>query len=619
MTENGNLMKSKKIIDKRYLIVFMLVFGFILTIKTIQLVGLRIAYTELDKQSSSHLNHLVFYIESTLGRFEKIPDVLAKHPLLQKVLQETNKDNRDSLNLLLEEIGGVTKASDIYLMDKVGLTLASSNWQSERTFIGMDYSFRPYFQQAIQGKSARYYAVGSISNKRGYYFASPVKSHGEVIGVIAVKISIDEIENQHKEAVGDIDYNFLIVAPDDVVFISDKSEWRLKTIGSIGNKKSEQLKYSPRYSGREIDMLDVQPVESLYLPNDISGSLLKINDKDEKNILFTHKKQMLDVGWRVHLWTSLDDIERQKSFLTIISASGYLLILFLVLFTKERMRNAKNQRNARRVLEQRVEERTVDLTASNTQLIAEIEQRKLTQAQLNKTQDELIQSAKLAVIGNMSASINHEINQPLTALRSYSQNALSYQERGLDDKTKHNLELIITLVDRLADIVSQFKHFSKKSGGIATPVCIQECIDAALGIVKHQAHTESVQLRVDLPKNKILILGDDIRLEQVLINLFNNAIQAMTSEKTKCLDVGVTVVDTKVVIAIKDTGLGILASNLDKIFEPFFTTKERIGLGLGLSISQRIIELMQGLLVVENHDGGGAEFKIILPLYEVPK
>lgn len=609
-------MNNKKIATKRYFILFILALGFILTIKVTQLIGVRIAYSELDKQSQSHLNHLVFYIESTLGRFEKIPDVLAKHPLLQEVLQTPDNGNRDRLNLLLEEIGGVTQTSAIYLIDKAGLTLAASNWQSERTFIGMDFSFRPYFQQAIEGQSARYYAVGLTSNKRGYYFSSPVMRNGEVVGVIVVKISIDEIENQHKEAVGDIDYNFLIVAPDDVVFISDKSEWRLKTIGSISDKKAQHLKYSPRYSGREIETLNVQPVKSLYLPENISGSLFKIKDLNVKKLVFTQKKQMLDVGWRVHLWTSLESIEQQKSFLTIISASGYLLILFLVLFTKERMRNAKNQRDARLVLEQRVKERTSDLTASNTLLIAEIEQRKETQAQLNKTQDELIQSAKLAVIGNMSASINHEINQPLTALRSYSQNALSYQKRGQEDKTKHNLELIITLVDRLADIVSQFKHFSKKSSGIATPVYLQESINAALGIVKHQAQNESVQLQVDLPQCKIFILGDDIRLEQVLINLFNNAIQAMTNEKDKRLDVSVTLVDTKVVIAIKDTGPGILASNLDKIFEPFFTTKERIGLGLGLSISQRIIELMQGLLVVENHDDGGAEFKIVLPLYE---
>lgn len=609
-------MKSRKITAKRSFIILMLVTGFIISIKTTQFFGLRIAYEELNKQSNSHLNHLIFYIESTLGRYEKIPDVLSKHPLLQQVLNNPNDGNRERLNLLLEEIGGVTQASDIYLIDKTGLTLASSNWQTEHTFIGMDFSFRPYFQEAIKGKSARYYAVGLSSNKRGYYFASPITNKGEVIGVIAVKTSIDEIENQHKKSVGDIDYNFLIVAPDDVIFISDKSEWRLKTIGSIGDQKTKQLKSSPRYSGREIEMLDVKVKKSLYLPKNISGSLLQVKELNEKKLVFTQKKQMLDVGWRVHLWTSLASIEQQKAFLTIISASGYLLILFLVLFTKERMRNSNNQRNARLILEQKVKERTADLTASNTKLTTEIEQRKQTQTQLNETREELIQSAKLALIGNMSASINHEINQPLTALRSYSQNALVYQQRGQADKTKHNLELIITLSDRLADIVSQFKHFSRKSSGIAKPVCMQKSINAAISIVKHQAQNESVELGIHLPQNDIFILGDDIRLEQVLINLFNNAIQAMSNEQNKRLDVSITLADNKVIITIKDTGPGILDDNLDKIFEPYFTTKERVGLGLGLSISHRIIELMHGRLVVENHSNGGAEFKIVLPLHE---
>ncbi len=609
-------MNLKKTTIKRYFVLLMLAIGFMLTIKVVQLLGLRLAYGELNKQSNSHLNHLVFYIESTLGRFEKIPKVLAKHPLLQQVLSmPADGNSRERLNLLLEEMGSVTQASDIYLIDKAGLTLAASNWQSERTFIGMDFSFRPYFKQAMQGKLARYYAVGLSSDKRGYYFAYPVEKQSEVIGVIAVKISIDNIENQHRESVGENDYSFLIVAPDDVVFISDVAQWRLKTISKVDTRKSERLNNSPRYSGRKIENLAVETVKSSYLPQGVSGALYKVKAAEEEQLVFAQQKQMLDVGWRVHLWSSLAAIEQQKSFLTIISASGYLLILFLVLFSKERMRNAKNQRNARLLLEKKVKERTADLTASNALLSDEIEQRKLTQAQLNETQEELIQSAKLAVIGNMSASINHEINQPLTALRSYSQNALSYQDRGQGDKARHNLKLIITLVDRLSNIVSQFKNFSKKSVGIAAQVCLQSCIDAAISLIKHQAQKESVQLTLKLPDEKVFILGDDIRLEQVLVNLFNNAMQAMSNEENKQLNINVYLENEQAIIAIKDSGPGILAGNIDKIFEPFFTTKERIGLGLGLSISSRIIESMDGDLVVKNHENGGAEFKIMLPIY----
>ena len=610
-------MKIQKMKAKRYFVLLMLMLGFVFTIKIVQLIGLRIAYSELDKQSNSHLNHLIFYIESTLGRFEKIPEVLAKHPLLQQVLLSSkDTSNLERLNVLLEEIGGVTQASDIYLIDKAGITIAASNWQSDRTFIGMDFSFRPYFQQALQGDLARYYAVGLSSNKRGYYFAYPVKSNTDVVGVIAVKISIDEIENQHKEAVGENNYNFLIVAPDDVVFISDEEKWRLKTIGAFDEAKTQRLKQSPRYSGREIQALPVEKVKSSYLAYGMSGSLYKVHHQDDFQLVFAQQKQMFDVGWRVHLWTSLESIEQQKSFLTIISASGYLLLLFLILFSKERMRNAKNQHNARLLLEQKVKERTADLTATNAKLSDEIEQRKQTQTQLNETQNELIQSAKLAVIGNMSASINHEINQPLTALRSYSQNALSYLERNQQEKASNNLQLIITLVDRLSDIVSQFKNFSKKSMGVAAHVCLQSCIDEAISLIKHQAQNELVQLKLNIPEQKIFILGDDIRLEQVLVNLFNNAMQAMSNEQNKQLYIELYLEKGQAVILIRDTGPGILEGNIKKIFEPFFTTKERMGLGLGLSISSRIIESMEGDLCVRNHENGGAEFKIVLPRYE---
>ena len=151
--------------------------------------------------------------------------------------------------------------------------------------------------------------------------------------------------------------------------------------------------------------------------------------------------------------------------------------------------------------------------------------------------------------------------------------------------------------------------------GIAAQVCLQSCIDEAISLIKHQAQNESVKLQLNIPDEKIFILGDDIRLEQVLVNLFNNALQAMSNEKNKLLNIELYLENAQAIILIRDNGPGILEGNIKKIFEPFFTTKERIGLGLGLSISSRIIESMDGGLRVRNHENGGAEFKIILPLY----
>ena len=159
--------------------------------------------------------------------------MLSKHPLLAKVL--TSPDDQSNvirLNQLLAEIRTMTQASDIYLINSAGITVSASNYQLDTSFIGMDFTFRPYFQQAMQGGLSRYYAVGLSSAKRGFYYAYPVIAQGDIVGVIALKISIAQIEQQYKKTLLTDSFNFLIVAPDDVVFISDREEWRLKTMVS---------------------------------------------------------------------------------------------------------------------------------------------------------------------------------------------------------------------------------------------------------------------------------------------------------------------------------------------------------------------------------------------------
>lgn len=605
--------------NKRFLTITLVIIGLVLTIELTQLIGLRFAYKELNQQASHHLKNLVSYIENILGRFEKVPEVLSTHPLLTEVLiNPQDLDKQDRLNQLLGELKEVTQASDIYLINHQGITVAASNYQDEKSFVGMDFSVRPYFKNAIKGKLSHYYAVGLSSDKRGYYYAFPVNQGAKTIGVIALKISIEDIEKQHKETLVAHEYNFLIVAPDDVVFISDKPKWRLKTIGDISAKKHQQLVSSKRYAGRDILPLDAKTIGSAYLPSKIAGTLVQINTDGVKENVYALDMHMKEANWRVNLWSSLEPIDKQKSMLTLLSICGYLLAVFLVLFGKERAKNSKNLRDTKRLLEKRVQERTVDLTASNQKLIEEIQQKELAQTELKNIQDELIQSAKLAVIGHMSASINHEINQPLTALRSYSQNALTYQERGMTDKVSNNLHLIIDLVDRLANIVSQFKSFSKKSTGITSLVNVQESLSAALSIVKHQALNESVSLVVDVPDTDLYIDGDGMRLEQVFVNLFTNAIQAMFDEMDKVIYIDLSTAQQQVFITIRDGGPGVLEDNIDKIFQPFFTTKDSYGLGLGLSISYKIIESMHGKLSVGNHADGGAVFTIELPISQSP-
>ncbi|PKI17978.1 sensor histidine kinase [Colwellia sp. 12G3] len=607
--------KSKR---KNYIVSILVVVGLLLTIEFTQLIGMNNAYQKMHQQSSQQLSNLVGYIENILARFDKIPKVLSKHPLLTQVLMSPNEHNKVTrLNELLADVRTMTQASDIYLIDKNGITIAASNWQLPTSFVGMDFTFRPYFQEAFKGQLSHYYAVGLSSGKRGFYYAYPVMFDKKIIGVIALKLSITDIEEQYKKTVLTDSFNFLIVAPDDVVFISDRPEWRLKTIGNISKDKYSEIIAAKRYTDKKISSLKVTDISNYYLPKNLSSKLLEVTSDNKTEQVLAMQQLMKTANWQVHLWRSVIPMQKQQNFLIILSASGYFLVVFLLLFTNERFKNALRLKQSQQLLERKVKERTADLSASNDKLVEEIAQRQQAQTQMNKMQEELIQSEKLAVIGSMSAGINHEINQPLTALRSYSENALAYQARNMTDKVKNNLTLIIGLVDRLSDIVSQFNSFSRKSTGIATAVNVHTSLMAAMSIVKHQAKAASATLISKPCLIPMYVFGDAIRFEQVLVNLLSNAIQALSDQADK--QITITVIDekTRVIIEIRDNGPGILADNIDRVFEAFFTTKDNFGLGLGLSISHRIIESMQGQLNVSNHPDGGAIFTISLPITQV--
>ena len=600
---------------KNYIVAILAVIGLILTIELTQVIGMSNAYQQMHQQSNQQLSNLVGYIDNILGRFDRIPKVLSKHPVLSQALISPNEQAKIiKLNQLLADIRTMTQASDIYLIDKKGITIGASNWQFPNSFVGMNFTFRPYFQDALKGKLSHYYAVGLSSGKRGFYYAFPVIIDDVVAGVIALKISIADIEEQYKKTVLNNSFNFLIVAPDDVVFISDRPEWRLKTIGNLSKAKQLNLIAEKRYTDKEISSLDVVDISNHYFPKNLGSELLKVTSNKGSEEIFALNKLMQKANWQVHLWSSLAPMKYQQNLLVILSASGYLLMVFLLLFANERLKNARRLKQSQQLLEKKVKERTADLSASNVKLHEEMAQRQQAQTQMNKMRDELIQSEKLALIGSMSASINHEINQPLTALRSYSENALAYQERSMADKVKNNLSLIIGLVDRLSDIVSQFNSFSKKSTGVATDVDVQMSLMAAMSIVKHQAKAARVEFTSEPCSEPLHVYGDAIRFEQVLVNLLSNAIQALSEQEHKHIMISVTNIKEQVIIKIRDNGPGILVDNIDRVFEAFFTTKENFGLGLGLSISHRIIESMQGQLNVNNHPDGGAIFTISLPI-----
>jgi two-component system C4-dicarboxylate transport sensor histidine kinase DctB len=298
----------------------------------------------------------------------------------------------------------------------------------------------------------------------------------------------------------------------------------------------------------------------------------------------------------------------------------FVLLMFVFLYMRQRhLATAQNiaakeaLQHAYDNLELMVAERTSALNLTTRNLTQEIAERYQAQQALQTTQNELIQAGKMAVLGQMSAGITHELNQPLTALHTMTDNALVLLDRGNIETAKNNLATILQIIERMGKITRQLKVFARKSTSSLTSVPIRKAIMNALLLVDQRMQLEKVDLKQVVPDHEVFAFGDSNRLEQVLVNLFNNALDSMQNSTNRCLTVEVNNPEGYVFIAVMDSGPGIPEEVLIHLFEPFFTTKEQgVGLGLGLVISEQIVREFGGVLSGANAPDGGAVFTVEL-------
>lgn len=574
----------------------------------------QIALENLQQQNQHQLKLFVANLEGQLEKYEFLPELLATNSLLLNFLQNPNDLNSiNALNRYLETINEVANASDTYLMNADGWTIAASNWLSERPFIGHNFSYRPYFQEAMQGKLGRYFALGSTSNKRGYYFAYPVRDKEKIQGAVVMKIELLGFE----ESWSSFKEDFVVTDPDGVIFISTNDAWRYKSLYPLDQAVIERIHSNRRYGNAKIGTLGITRKDQL------SEQVQVVNMGEPRHAdHLMLMQEMPDAGWRVHTFASLNLVNSQVlkslTFVTILYVAVVLLVLYLFQRSRRIKERARFEKRAKQVLERRVKERTADLTEANIHLLREIEEHRRTDETLRQTQNELIQAAKMAVLGQMSSGINHELNQPLAAIRSYADNARALLIRNRQEEASWNLEQIAELTERMAKISRQLKVFSRKTSGRIVSVSLQAVIENALKIVGPQLKDTETELRRRLPEEELYVMSDMVQLEQVLVNLITNAVHAVELQAERWIQIAVSTRQGKAIIEILDNGPGIEQANLERIFDPFFTTKsEDRGLGLGLSISYRIVEMMHGTLSAANREQGGAVFTLQLDLSSV--
>ncbi len=604
--------KKKGIISFLFLLILLS-----LVLNAISVWTYRRGLLELQEQGNVRLELYINYLQGILGKYESLPELLAiDSSLVRALLNPHEKKRIETLNRYLETINKVSDTLDTYLMNKDGLTIAASNWKENRPFIGRNFNYRPYFKQAMKGKLGRYFALGSASSKRGYYFAFPVRKDEEILGAVAIKINIDSVEEKWAYR----DENFLVSDPDGVIFITTNPEWRYKTLKPLDKDVLTRIVESRRYQDASLVPFS-RSVKNLAERVQVHD--IETGPKNEKRRVLKQSQFMPQAGWNVHILTDTRVLKKKVLLVNSMVGTGLIVayILVIMLFQRkhrlEEIKLIEEQsklalQEANEHLESRVLDRTQQLTATNEQLTKEIIDRKQAEIKLKRTRKELIHAAKLAVLGQMSAGINHELNQPLAAIRSYSDNGRQFLEKGRLEEAMWNLEQIGELTERMAQIGAQLKLFSKKSSGQIVPVPLHGVIDGALEILKPSLKKAQVPLLIDLQPENLVVRGNHVLLQQVLVNLISNAMQAIEDQEVKKILLQGRDIGDKVMISVEDNGSGVAEENLGEIFEPFFTTKKSgQGLGLGLAISDRIVRDLGGqITLAKSVEGARFEFTL---------
>ncbi|WP_165856331.1 sensor histidine kinase [Marinobacter sp. JSM 1782161] len=584
---------------------------FLLTMGVCWLLGGWAGYRMLEQEGQEESFRYSQLVANELKRYRPIPELMAEHPLLESVLREPGDQSLVlQANQEMQRMAEIVGSSDVYLMDRTGYTIAASNYRRQDSFIGRQFDYRPYFQQAMaSGGSAVYFALGTTSDIRGLYFSHPVKAtDGGILGVIAVKVQVDELESQWQRPDLLHDSEMAVLDGGGISFLASRDSWLYRDFEPASQAQTPNLRYPKRD-------LAPMPIEALSQPWGVSDRSRKvlISEGETPAEFLSIRSPLPKMDWSLQVMIGTQPVMWIRLQFLVGGFLAFIGVFLTWLYLRERYRREAELAQRGEQLERRVAERTADLENSNRQLLEEIRQREEAQNELKETQQELIQAAKLAVLGQMSAGLNHEMNQPLTAIQTYARNSRRFLERGEGAMVDANLQEIQNLCQKMAEMTRQFKVFARKSEGPPAPVDLRQSVDAALKIIAAQSNSEGVGIRWQRPDDPVMIHGDLIRIEQVMVNLIANAVQAVEGADQPEVLIDVLADADGWQCRVRDNGTG-LPADTEQVFEPFFTTKSmKQGLGLGLSISRQIVDALGGTLTGHNRsDGPGAEFILTL-------
>ena len=511
---------------------------------------------------------------SELKRASIVPQLLARDPALIGALNSNDfSQSTQRLISYLEEIG----AESLLLLDNDGRTVAAT----DRSLIGSSHRTSAYFVNAVRSNDTVFTTAESDRGVTDFTYSRRVEMGGRNIGVIVVKVDLRKFEDSW----AGISDAVMVTNSEGEIILSTEPRWR-----GLTEAEALEVRSAPSAISRAIQATtDWTPLPpDAYLQGE---AVMRLGTR----IPFQ--------GWQITSFTTYASVRARVNGVLALEIMGFAILMALTFYLLSRKAQLRSM-----VFQQE----SADLRQLNQRLQREIAEREKVEKDLEVAEQTLAQSSKLAALGEMSAAVSHELNQPLAAMKTYLAGAKLLLQRKRPDEALSSFQRIDDLISRMGTITRQLKSYARKSGDAFEPVDTRAAVSSALSMMEPQLKSRKVEIITTLPRETVLVMADRIRLEQVIINLLRNALDATQSADEPKIEILLSAGETAT-LTVRDNGQGI--EDLDNLFEPFYTTKQPgDGVGLGLAISSGIVNDLGGRLTARNGANGGAVFEMQLPI-----
>lgn len=524
-------------------------------------------------------------IDSELAKFRLLPIVLSEYGDLRDALvQGAASRAATRLDDKLASLARRTGAPVIYAIDSRGLTVSASNAAGAQSFVGHDYRFRPYFQQAMRDGAAEHFALGNVSGRPGLFMARRIDGAAEPLGVVVVKVEFDAITRAWANDPGET----LLADERGIVLAATDPRAALHVLAPLPPATLAAIRRTGQFLDRPLAPTRYRLAGSDAVAPD--GAPLRLTAVPAAH-----------AGWRLlHLVPVTRALRDAANLARLATATAVLLMALVAALWLWRTSRIARATADRARLEQAVAARTAELSAA-------MARREDADRRFRAAREELAQANRLASLGSITAGLAHEINQPVATIRTLAENARHHLAQQRTERVAANLDSAVALTERIGTITQEMRRFARRGSGTAGPIALDDVIDGTRLLVGDRLRAARVALDWPPPGQPNVFAGR-VRLEQVLVNLINNAVDALAGRADPRVALTVTTREEWVELTVADNGPGIDPALGDEVFSPFVTGRPD-GLGLGLGIARDIIAQFDGTLRIVPSPLGGAAFR----------